>query len=377
MLSGLSPFVKGHPYNGAGEGLSFDESRMGGPEPQSGSISKPFLRINEALLSSVTGETKEGLSEVVNLNLHIRDTRYPKIREIASLHLVSNLRILNLSYNAIEHLDGLDFCSHLIELNVAENQIKSFRGLEKLSMLERLNLSGNDITRISSDISSLLNLVSLHLSRNKIHVLEDLLNLQPLQKLHKLRLQGNPIVDIFGEQEHRDYVALRVPQVRELDEVDLHSHKSKHRKQLHHDSDGHEKGEGGEKENLPNRSDRVKPASLGESNGGSIDSGYSSFNRVLKDVSVDGSLLEGDYHTPMASRPAAPSSVTARRHLNNDTSTSSIGFVPSPTRSYTVSSRRGLTSRSKSAVPMVTRGEIDDLGGMSVSVLRCFWFHNP
>ena len=151
-------------------------------------------------------------------------------------------------------------------------------------MLERLNLSGNDITRISSDISSLLNLVSLHLSRNKIHVLEDLLNLQPLQKLHKLRLQGNPIVDIFGEQEHRDYVALRVPQVRELDEVDLHSRTSKHRKQLHHDSDGHEKGEGGEKENLPNRSGRVKPASLGESNKAASIVGTSSFNRVLKDV---------------------------------------------------------------------------------------------
>ena len=92
MIGALSPFVDGHPHNGAEEGLIFDDNRRSPLKGQSSS-GKPYLRINEALLSLVTGETREGLSGVVNLNLHIRDARYPKIREIASLHLVSNLRL--------------------------------------------------------------------------------------------------------------------------------------------------------------------------------------------------------------------------------------------------------------------------------------------
>ncbi len=64
------------------------------------------LRINEALLCLISGESKDQLSSLIVLNLHIRDSRYPKIKEITNLHLVSNLRVLNLSYNAIEKIEA-------------------------------------------------------------------------------------------------------------------------------------------------------------------------------------------------------------------------------------------------------------------------------
>jgi hypothetical protein len=354
------------------------------------------LRINEALLCLVTGESDSAnLSSVVMLNLHIRDSRYPKIKKISNLHFVRHLRILNMSYNAIEIIEGLDMCPHLTELNLAENQISEIQGLEGLTLLERLNLSGNQLTRIPADgLADLQQLHSLRLSRNRLNVLQDLRNLQPLKKLAKLRIDGNPSLLLQeGEEALEDFVVQHLPQLRELDQVDVSSPAIKQRSWLRREnSNGYNEQD---KENRSSRSSNVTPAARRSNSNDAAALNSSSSNNVSAirrrplgdtsavdistnlsrvDFAVDATAAEGEvdttmvnfddtlqFRTPMAAPPRSMS--TPESGINDNSNNSSVvAYFPSPAKGFTIPK----ADRSRAA-EMISRVDIDALGGSADS----------
>ena len=173
------------------------------------------------LVSSVSGEQFENFDRITNLNLHIRNKSVPKITRMTEvLHSLRNIQVLNLSYNKITVIENLHFLKDkLLELNLAENSIAAFdENLTSLHRLERLNLSGNRIRRIPSSISNMRNLNSLRIARNDLDVLKDLLQLQPMQSLSKLRIDKNPITDLSHA---RSFAVFNIPSLSSLDGNDI------------------------------------------------------------------------------------------------------------------------------------------------------------
>lgn len=321
------------------DGLSFVED----------SSSSAHLRINEALLCLISGEERDQLSSLIVLNLHIRDSRYPKIKEISNLHLVSNLRILNLSYNMIERIEGLDMCQWLTELNLAENLIKKIEGLEALGALERLNLSGNLISHIPQDIERNGALVSLRLSRNQIGSVDDLLRLQPLIKLRKLRIDDNPLASPAGgdleDADLEDFLATQLPYLARINDVDLTEPSVRQRAWL-------------SQEKRPNKTSSSEDSARPED-----DKENSSINeRMLPSWGRSGReesrLEEGEllFSTPLAARPLAAS---ASALVSPDTSSvmSRSGVLDiSPVKGFTVPK-----PSSGSRQTIINRSDIDNL----------------
>ena len=154
----------------------------------------PSTKITTELLCHVARLAHENqLGSVVRLDLDLRPHQLPPIQFITHLDKTPNLKLLNLGYNSLPSVHGFEGLHHLVELNLAENNLRTLDNLSSLCGLQRLNLSGNQLTRIPQDISHLVNLSVLRLSRNLLDVVNDLRYLQPLQQLCHLRIDENPI----------------------------------------------------------------------------------------------------------------------------------------------------------------------------------------
>ena len=149
--------------------------------------------INTDLLLRISGLVHENqLCSVVRLDLDLRQQQLPPIQFLTNLQKTPNLKLLNLGHNVMTSIHGFEGLHHLVELNLAENKLCTLENLSSLCGLQRLNLSGNQLTRIPPEISHLVHLSVLRLSRNLLDVVNDLRYLQPLQQLCHLRIDDNP-----------------------------------------------------------------------------------------------------------------------------------------------------------------------------------------
>ncbi len=121
----------------------------------------------------------------------LRDTTGPILSQLVRLER------LDLSGHELQEVSGIESLKLCLrELNLASNGMKSLTWLCKAGMtvLVRLVVSDNAISRIPVEISRLRSLKSLELDYNRISVLQDLINLHPVQ-LSRLSICGNPICE--------------------------------------------------------------------------------------------------------------------------------------------------------------------------------------
>ncbi len=104
------------------------------------------------------------------------------------------LFLTNKNIKKIEEIEGLDELIQLETLHLSKNQISEISGLERLKNLKGLHLEENKITEIKG-LESLLPLKYLHLGNNEITKIN---GLDHLPKLRNLDLQYNNIEEIEG-----------------------------------------------------------------------------------------------------------------------------------------------------------------------------------
>lgn len=137
-----------------------------------------------------------------------------KITELKGLSDLPNLRLLSIQSNRITQISGLP--STLEELYLSHNGIQTLRGVETLPRLRFLDVCNNQI-EILDAVSGLSEMEELWISNNKLSDWQALeTQLVPLQHLHTLYLEGNPIQKEAGTRYRRNIKDL-LPQLSQLD----------------------------------------------------------------------------------------------------------------------------------------------------------------
>ncbi|XP_011499246.1 PREDICTED: protein tilB homolog [Ceratosolen solmsi marchali] len=131
---------------------------------------------------------------------------------------ISTLEEISLHQENIERIELLNqACRNLKILLLQYNLISKIENLHKLKQLEYLNLALNNI-EIIENLEGLESLKKLDLTINFIGNLKGVKTLRHNQHLEQLILSGNPCCDYDG---YRDYVVATLPQLKELDMVQI------------------------------------------------------------------------------------------------------------------------------------------------------------
>ena len=160
------------------------------------------------------------------------------------------LKLVCLDDNKITKIEGLTSNKSLTSLSLRQNQITKIENLDNLN-LEELNLSQNEITRISG-LSRLPCLNNLDLSKNHI---QHLVGLQNIDSLRFLNLSLNNIVKVLqlqfierlnllteldfsfnpiqNKKHYRSQVLYHIPQLRQLDGVEIIAEEKAKSENLH------------------------------------------------------------------------------------------------------------------------------------------------
>jgi Leucine-rich repeat (LRR) protein len=129
------------------------------------------------------------------------------------------------SIDTIENLDGL----YLEELHLQQNRIKKITGLENLPVLKNLDLSKNQISKLKG-LESTLSLRFLNLALNNVSKVGQLVYIENLPLLTQLDLCFNPIQN---KKHYRLQVLFHIPQLRQLDGVEVLSEEKVKAENLH------------------------------------------------------------------------------------------------------------------------------------------------
>jgi Leucine rich repeat len=85
--------------------------------------------------------------------------------------LPSSLQQLNLSYNLFSTLPpSVPSLVNLITLDISYNKLESIQGISQLTALTDLNLDGNLLVEVTSEVAQVIKLKRLSVRRNKIGV---------------------------------------------------------------------------------------------------------------------------------------------------------------------------------------------------------------
>ncbi|KAK2576916.1 hypothetical protein KPH14_005537 [Odynerus spinipes] len=150
-----------------------------------------MVRITMELLRKRSEHNEGEISTMEEISLH-----QESIDKIELLDKVCrNLKILLLQYNIIAKIENLNMLKKLEYLNLALNNIEVIENLQGLESLKKLDLTVNFIGDLRS-------VKSLRYNEN----------------LELLTLTGNPCTDYEG---YREYVISTLPQLKELDMVEI------------------------------------------------------------------------------------------------------------------------------------------------------------
>ncbi|KAI4493926.1 hypothetical protein M0804_002102 [Polistes exclamans] len=150
-----------------------------------------MVRITMELLRKRSEHNEGEISTLEEISLHQEN-----IDKIELINKVCrNLKILLLQYNIISKIENLNMLKRLEYLNLALNNIEIIENLQGLESLKKLDLTVNFI----GDLRSIK-------------------NLRYNENLEQLMLTGNPCTDYEG---YREYVISTLPQLKELDMVEI------------------------------------------------------------------------------------------------------------------------------------------------------------
>ncbi|XP_044014631.1 dynein axonemal assembly factor 11 [Aphidius gifuensis] len=131
---------------------------------------------------------------------------------------ISTLEEISLHQENIEKIELIDkLCRKLKILLLQYNLISKIENLNKLKYLEYLNLALNNIV-IIENLEGLECLKKLDLTMNFIGDLKSVKTLKLNYKLEQLYLTGNPCTDYDN---YRNYVITVLPQIKQLDMIDI------------------------------------------------------------------------------------------------------------------------------------------------------------
>ena len=184
-----------------------------------------YKKIVEEILKNEQGENYlEGKTKILDKVIlqHSNINKISEIKEIKSLKLTidKNFGMLNdIGYylpNLIElNLEGSEISSildigisyeNLIKLNVSKCKLYDLSGIVCFKKLEELNASNNMI-RDLIDLEMCNEIKILDLSNNNIEDIDNLYFLNSCEKLEKIYLKGNPIVNkIKGNPQLKDII---------------------------------------------------------------------------------------------------------------------------------------------------------------------------
>jgi len=161
-------------------------------------------------------EGLEGLQELEELWLSEN-----QIQRLEGLDGCVKLRKLYLSNNRISRIEGLQAAIRLEVLWINENQIETLEGLEPAAGLKELWIAKNRIATIGRMLDPLQKLVDLNLSGNLIGNFKEVLNLNRLPALRKLRFSDphfgeNPICSLCN---YNTYVLYHLNFLAQLDSL--------------------------------------------------------------------------------------------------------------------------------------------------------------
>lgn len=127
--------------------------------------------------------------------------------------LPASLRVLNLAENRISTISNLDDLRDLHLLNLSYNHIESISGLYRLQNLFELYLAGNCIVKVMK-MFQLQTLALLDLAKNRVGLMEGIIDLVQNRHLAVLRLTGNPL---YRKMYTQNQVKTALPSVTYLD----------------------------------------------------------------------------------------------------------------------------------------------------------------
>ena len=135
---------------------------------------------------------------------------------------------LSLRQNEIEKIENLDDLN-LEELNLSQNKLKKIQGLSKLCCLKDLDLSKNHIMHLIG-LENIQSLRILNLSLNNIVKVSQLQFIERLNLLTELDFSFNPIQN---KKHYRSQVLYHIPQLRDLDGVQIIAEEKAKSENLH------------------------------------------------------------------------------------------------------------------------------------------------
>eukprot|EP00118_Oscarella_pearsei_P026131 m.309456 g.309456 ORF g.309456 m.309456 type:complete len:194 (+) comp46564_c0_seq1:53-634(+) len=170
-------------------------------------------------LSKWTEKKGEKPAESTEIALY---AQYPPIERMdASLSTLVNCEKLSLSTNAIEKITNLNGLKKLRILSLARNNIKGFGGLEAVAdTLEQLWISYNAVEKMKG-VGVLKKLKVLYMSNNKVKDWDEFNKLADLPSLEEVLFVGNPLQEKYPEEEWREQVTKRLPNLKKLDGVPI------------------------------------------------------------------------------------------------------------------------------------------------------------
>lgn len=135
------------------------------------------------------------------------------------------LKLVNLSRNKIRKMEGLSGLIQLETLWLNENEIINVSGLEELKELKEVWLCGNRISEIGNGFDGNRKLERIHLAKNRIGNIKQVIQLNRLERLEMLSF-GDPH---FGDSpicalcNYRIYVICQLPNLKYLDAKGINS----------------------------------------------------------------------------------------------------------------------------------------------------------